>query len=393
MREPRTDACGDGVIDVVIAGAGPAGAAAAITLARHGARVTVVDPGSTPRWKPGESLAPRAGPLLRRLGALEAVAAGPHTPCLGNQSLWGAETPGEVDFLSSPHGTGRHLDRAHFDRTLLDTARLAGARLRTARVRSARRAGAHWQLSLGPGGGLRARYLIDATGAGARLARQAGATVVKTDRMVALTARLPYDTSGHAPPRTSLVESAPFGWWYTAPLPAGSCFVMAVTDADLVAGRALHRPDGWWRALQETTLLRRRLDRAAVAPPSGLRVVRAATSCTVPAAAAGWAAVGDAATACDPIAARGIVTALATGIAAADAVHADASGDPTALGTYAELVGASHEEFLRGRLVCYGAERRWNTPFWNRRHPEPPGPGTARPRGLAYTPQGYTVRV
>ncbi|MGW6978365.1 NAD(P)/FAD-dependent oxidoreductase [Streptomyces sp. NPDC054932] len=371
MREPRTHAYGD----VVIAGAGPAGAAAAITLARHGASVIVVDPGSTRPWKPGESLASGAWPLLRRLGVLDAVAAGPHTPCFGNQSLWGGETLGEVDFLFSPYGIGRHLDRAHFDQTLVDTARRAGARLHPGRIRSARRVGAHWQLSLDRGG-LRARYLVDATGAGARPARQAGATVVRADRMVALTARLPYETSGDSLPRTSLVESAPFGWWYGAPLPSGSYFVMAVTDADLVAGQALHRPDGWRRALQETTLLHQRLHYAAAAPPPALRIVRAATSYACPAAAPGWAAVGDAAMASDPIAVRGIVTALATGIAAADAVHADAAGDPTALSAYAELVQASHNEFLRGRLICYGRERRWNTPFWNRRHSAVPSPSS-----------------
>ncbi|WP_199819686.1 tryptophan 7-halogenase, partial [Streptomyces sp. NRRL S-118] len=240
------------------------------------------------------------------------------------------------------------------------------ARVCTGRVRSARRDGARWQLSLDHGS-IRARYLIDATGAGARLARQAGATLVRADRMVALAACLPFGAPGRGVPRSSLIESAPFGWWYSAPLPAGTCFVMAMTDADLVAGQALHRPDHWWGALQETTLLRQRVWRARAAPPSGLRIVRTATSCTSPAAAPGWAAVGDAATTSDPIAARGIITALATGIAAADALHADAAGDSAALSAYAGLVGASHSEFLRGRLICYGRERRWDTPFWRRR--------------------------
>ncbi|WP_107064389.1 FAD-dependent monooxygenase [Streptomyces sp. NRRL S-118] len=311
MSEPWAGACSD----VAVAGAGPAGAAAAITLAHHGASVVIIDPGSRHPWKPGESLASRARPLLERLGVLDAVATGPHTPCFGNQSLWGGDTLDEVDFLFSPYGTGWHLDRTH----------------------------------------------------SCLLARQAGATLVRADRMVALAACLPFGAPGRGVPRSSLIESAPFGWWYSAPLPAGTCFVMAMTDADLVAGQALHRPDHWWGALQETTLLRQRVWRARAAPPSGLRIVRTATSCTSPAAAPGWAAVGDAATTSDPIAARGIITALATGIAAADALHADAAGDSAALSAYAGLVGASHSEFLRGRLICYGRERRWDTPFWRRR--------------------------
>jgi geranylgeranyl reductase family protein len=66
-------------VDVVVVGAGPAGAATAILLAEHGLDVIVLDRGSLPRPKIcGEYLSPEAGRVLDRLGVLKAVdVAGP----------------------------------------------------------------------------------------------------------------------------------------------------------------------------------------------------------------------------------------------------------------------------------------------------------------------------
>lgn len=352
---------------MLVAGGGPAGAAAAIVLRRHGASVTVVDADRKRRWRPGESLAPHAKPLLERLGVLDRLAAGPHTACLGNRSAWGESALADTDFLFHPYGPGWHLDRSHFDRMLAEAARQDGSRCRTGRVGAVQRHRDHWLVSV-EGGTIRARYLVDATGRGARLARRAGATVLRADRLVALTARLPAPAGRRGAARTSLVESAPFGWWYTAPLPTGESVVMAMTDADLAAQHALHRPERWRRELMETVHVGGLVNTDAGGNPSPvLCVTRAATSCAHPAAGQGWAAVGDAATASDPIAARGIPTALATGIAAADAIHADAAGSPTALSAYAAGIRSADSEFLRARLVCYRRERRWDTPFWTRR--------------------------
>jgi geranylgeranyl reductase family protein len=66
MSTPQTD--------VVVVGAGPAGAATAIVLAEHGLDVVVLDRGSLPRPKIcGEYLSPEAGRVLDRLGVLKAV--------------------------------------------------------------------------------------------------------------------------------------------------------------------------------------------------------------------------------------------------------------------------------------------------------------------------------
>jgi menaquinone-9 beta-reductase len=64
--------------DVVVVGAGPAGAATAILLAEHGLDVVVLDRTTLPRSRIvcGEYLSPEAGRLLDRLGVLKAIDAG-----------------------------------------------------------------------------------------------------------------------------------------------------------------------------------------------------------------------------------------------------------------------------------------------------------------------------
>ncbi|HEY7494026.1 MAG TPA: NAD(P)/FAD-dependent oxidoreductase [Candidatus Tectomicrobia bacterium] len=62
--------------DVVVIGAGPAGAAVSIILAQQGYRVLLLDRATFPRDKPcAEYLSPACSPLLERLGVLQAVLA------------------------------------------------------------------------------------------------------------------------------------------------------------------------------------------------------------------------------------------------------------------------------------------------------------------------------
>ncbi|MFM9634543.1 MULTISPECIES: NAD(P)/FAD-dependent oxidoreductase [Streptomyces] len=360
--------------DVLVAGAGPAGCAAALTLAATGADVVLAHRPHPRQWHVGESLAPTARPLLDRLGILDRVASHGHEPWYGTRSVWGDSTLTASDFIGGPYGPGWLLDRRAFDVSLRDAAREAGVRRHDGSVTAVSRVGQLWRVSMS-GTEVVVRYLLDATGASARVARRLGAHVVATDHLVAIAAvlcgRTPAGDTGSGAERTSLVESAPFGWWYTAPLPGGRTIVMAVTDADLVAPTGLRHPAGWWEALTATHQVRTRTCVRGNRPPQRLAVLRAGTSCTSPTAGPGWAAVGDAATATDPVAARGITAALATGVSAGSAVAADAQGDEDALTRYAELTTAVHTEFLRARTACYRAEGRWTGPFWTRRRRDP----------------------
>ncbi|WP_079148401.1 tryptophan 7-halogenase [Streptomyces agglomeratus] len=366
-----------GSCDVLVAGGGPAGCAAALALVRAGGDVVIVSPAATADWQVGESCAPAARPLLERLGLLDRVVLDGHEPCYGFQAAWGGDAPAEVSQVLGPHGAGWHLDRARFDAAFLEVAEAAGASRHTGRVRGIGRREDHWQLTTDAGRVLRARYLVDATGRPARLARRLGATPSRSDRLTAVAGLLAAPGGAAGSEHTSLVESTPWGWWYTAPLPGGGQVLMAITDADLVAGTHLHDRDAWWAQAQRTRHVRHRIAHLD-APPRQLRVLAAGSSHTWPAAGRGWAAVGDAATATDPLAARGIVMALATGLDAARAILADRTGDSRALTAYARRIAALHREYLRAQATQYRREQRWAAaPFWHRRHRAlPAGPST-----------------
>jgi flavin-dependent dehydrogenase len=82
-----------------------------------------------------------------------------------------------------------------------------------------------------------------------------------------------------------------------------------------------------------------------------------------------WLAVGDAASAYDPLVAQGIVKALCDGEAAADAIAEFlASADEAPLLAYQDGVFARFTDYLRLRRHLYGLERRWpHAPFWRSR--------------------------
>lgn len=348
--------------DVVVVGAGPAGAAAALTLARAGAAVAMLAPEPRPGWRIGESLPPLARPLLARLGVADLLGGGAHLPCPGYRSAWGGDTVGGVDFLLDPHGSGWNLDRNAFDAALSAAACEAGAHRLPVRATALRQESPTWTVEAAGGVHLSCRHLIDATGRACWLGRRLGAGRRHLDRLVAFAGVL---RSGDDVEPSVLVESTPWGWWHTAPRPGGASTVMAVTDADLAVDAGLHRPAGWSAQLSATGYVRRRVH--AGADPPRLRGLTASSTVTTPAAGAGWAAVGDAALTTDPLASGGLLTALGTGIAAAQAITLDAVGDGAALPAYAERVARAATELRSRHRAVHLREQRWDAPFWRRR--------------------------
>ena len=79
-----------------------------------------------------------------------------------------------MDFIHDPDGPGWRLDRLCFDATLRESAILSGAIFKNASVVDLRGAGGFWQVKLHDGGILEARWLIDATGRRAAIARRLG---------------------------------------------------------------------------------------------------------------------------------------------------------------------------------------------------------------------------
>ena len=114
--------------DIIVAGAGPAGAATAALLAARGRDVLVLDRTAFPREKAcAEYLSPGVADALERLGALELVRERPLARPPGITMYGRKET-----FLVSYDGprTALGVARPLLDSALLDRARAAGARIR-----------------------------------------------------------------------------------------------------------------------------------------------------------------------------------------------------------------------------------------------------------------------
>lgn len=113
------------VFDVLIAGAGPAGAVAATILARAGVRVLAVDRARFPRAKLcGDSLNPGALAVLGRLGLAHAAAGGLPVNGMIVTSESGLQVEGRY-----PAARGLMLMRRDLDGALVRAAAAAGARI------------------------------------------------------------------------------------------------------------------------------------------------------------------------------------------------------------------------------------------------------------------------
>lgn len=354
--------------DVIVVGGGPAGASAAIALARRGLTAAIVERHAAPRPRVGETLPPSARDPLEALGVWRRFIEGEHAQAAGNRSSWGSDDLEEVHFIRSPYGHGWHLDRARFEAMLLEAAEAHGVTLvRGARLDAASYRSSRWRIR-GAGRTLEARFAIDASGRGALLARACGAKRVSIDRLVGVALFLDAKAGGRDPQGPfTLIEAAEDGWWYSAPLPGGRLVVSCMTDSDLAARASLRDLDGWLAAARRTRDTWQRIGAYSLAgtPP---RLGSANTARLDTVAGPTWLAAGDAAVSFDPLSSQGIVTALESGIDAAEAIEAHLDGEAGALSRYAAIVAARYRDYLVERARFYGVERRWpDAPFWRRR--------------------------
>jgi flavin-dependent dehydrogenase len=365
---------------IVIVGDGVAAFATALALARKGVRqVRVVGAGRNGSQRIGESIPPDTRTLLQDLGIWDAFLRQAHQKCLGSRSVWGGEEVGYNDFVCNPYGCGWHLNRNLFEDLLAEEAIQAGAGWQSGmrligcehedgcgfRLRF-RDANAQEQI-------IRARFVVDATGAGSVFARHAGSRHLFLDHLLCIYGffEMPLDLAHY--PSSTMLEAVREGWWYLAALPQRRIAVAMATDPEIARSRALHLRDNWFACLRETQLIGTQLNGCRfLAEPLIVRPVL--TFCLDRAAGPAWFAVGDAASAYDPISSQGIHKALSDALRAADALADSIALRREAWKEFDDFVRRDFETYTANRNFLYRLERRWlNSPFWmtrrQRQHP------------------------
>jgi flavin-dependent dehydrogenase len=340
---------------VVVVGGGPAGAVAALVLARRSVPVTVLEARPGPALKVGETLPSNLAPLLRHLG-LEGLLEG-HLRSQGNRSLWGSPVPVESPFLANPYGEGWHVDRQRFEASLVEAAIAAGVDWRW---------GVQVDRNTVPDA-----FVADATGRPARLARRFGARFgakrLRYDRLVGISALLASATP--AQDTYTLVEATPDGWWYSALLADGRLAAAFLGDGDLLDRPLLAGdPEAWWRRLRQTEATRDRLEAHGYTGGGGIRVLPAETSRLDRIEGDRWLAMGDAAVAYDPLSSYGVSSAMGSGFYGGHAIADLLSGREDARLAYLDVMQRACDGCFALQREAYSQERRWpEAPFWRRR--------------------------
>lgn len=352
--------------DVCVIGGGPAGAAAALTLARYTKhRVLLIEASRYETPRVGETVSAGIVPLLSYLGAETVLGQAVTLPAFGTAAAWGSDQVIERDFIFTGRGQGLHLDRTRFDQALAGCLETFGGTSRAGtQVRDITRRDDGWTVLLEGAEPLSVRIIVDATGRPARIARRLGAERRVTDRLAGLVCHL--DLPEGPAVRTTLVEAVPEGWWYTAPLPHGQAVAALMTDADLLRGLGMDSASDFLSKLMATRHVSVRL--AGARPRGEPRAFPAESHVLSQPHGPGWVAAGDAACAFDPLASLGIGYALTSGIQAARIADGWLRGDDSLALAYPGDIARHVAAHGAQSRAMYAAEGRWpEAPFWLRR--------------------------
>jgi len=303
--------------DAIVAGAGPAGAATALLLARAGARVLLLDRARFPRHKPcSEYLSPGTTALLTRLGdgVLAAVEGASPARISGMKVV----APGGAAMCGRFGGAPSFaLPRATFDAILLRAAERAGAVVRESTTVE----DLVWDRGAVAGvitrsGNVRratcnARIVVGADGLRSVVARRLGLVRSSAPQRVAFTAHVA-DVAGVDGVGELHVGRPPHGYVGLGPVGGGVTTVALVLPLRTVraGGRTYRQPAGFFAALERFPGLAGRFDQRRLVRGIMATGPFAQWARTPIAAQGGALLVGDAADFFDPFTGQGIYAAL-----------------------------------------------------------------------------------
>lgn len=356
------------MLDVVVIGAGPAGASAARLLASWGHDVALVARASPPAGWLAESIPASARGLFAAVGVLDAIDAAAFQSNGGNTVWWAGAEERRESFAEG--GAGIHAERKALEDALLDAAREAGVRVeRRAPVRRVERTDEGWEVEW-RAGRIETRWLLDASGRAGVLARSER----REDPGVATLAIAARWRRGEAPVDAdathTMIESYVDGWAWSVPLSDDVRCVTAMVDPRRTSLRRDAGLDATLDAeLAKTTHLSGRLagwarmDRARACPASLYSADRAALDRAL--------LVGDAASFIDPLSSYGVKKALASAWLASVACNTAIRDEARCASAMALYEAREREVYRRYRALSIPffeeAARAHGHEFWSAR--------------------------
>lgn len=319
--------------DVVVAGGGPAGSAAATILAQQGHRTLLVEKSAEPAFKVGESLMPATYWILDRLGVLEEMRERAF-PKKYSVQFFTSDGSGATPFYfreHDPHESSQtwQVLRSDFDEMLLQNAKEHGVEvhrgvaLRDVLFDGTKAVGAALQPNGQDAVEVGSKVFVDATGQRAFLAGKLG--LLEIEPCLKHASFFTHFKGGHRD--EGIDEGATIilhtdqkkSWFWSIPLPNDTVSIGVVGPIEhLILGRSKDPQKIFEEELAICPALGARLEGAEQTMP--MQATRDFSYRAREMAGDGWVLAGDAAGFIDPVYSTGVFLALASGEMAADSI-------------------------------------------------------------------------
>jgi len=324
--------------DVLIVGAGPAGAVAAGFLRRQGRRVLVIEREAFPRFSIGESLLPQSMEILEAAGMLRDVVEAGFQHKNGAAFAWGGRHT-EFDFrdkFSAGWGTTYQVQRGRFDQVLAGAAARMGAEIRfrhelTAIALDGDRPRATVRDADGLAYQVEARFVLDASGFGRVLPRLLALETpsgfpVRGAIFTHVADMIPGDAAfDRHKIRITVHPRRPDVWFWTIPFSDGRCSQGVVAEQSFLAGYAGSETERLRAIVAEDPGLSALLANAVWDTPARQIVGYSANVKTL--CGKGFALLGNAGEFLDPVFSSGVTIAVKSAALATQCIAREFAGD------------------------------------------------------------------